>query len=87
MIPTRERILALKPRGKYILAYTIRSDDEVRTSDEIFDAITDTRADPAMISIAEKMIEQQEDTNAIVLMSALRARGPIATLTTRALGE
>ena len=32
----------------------------MRKSDEIFDAISDGHADPAMISIAEKIIEQQE---------------------------
>ena len=60
VMATRERILALEPRGKGILAYTIRSDAEVRKPDEIFDGISDTRADPAMIAIAEKIIEQQE---------------------------
>jgi DNA end-binding protein Ku len=60
VIGTRERILALEPRGKGILAYTIRSDAEVRSPDEIFDGISDKKADPAMIAIAEKIIEQQE---------------------------
>jgi len=60
VMSTRERILALEPRGKGILAYTIRTDAEVRRPDEIFDAIDDTAPDPAMISIAEKIIEQQQ---------------------------
>jgi DNA end-binding protein Ku len=60
VIGTRERILALEPRGKGILAYTIRTDAEVRKPDEIFDGISDRSADPSMISIAEKIIEQQE---------------------------
>jgi DNA end-binding protein Ku len=60
VIGTRERILALEPRDKGILAYTIRSNAEVRKPDEIFAAISDKAADPAMISIAEKIIEQQE---------------------------
>lgn len=60
VIGTRERILALEPRDKGILAYTIRTDAEVRKPDEIFDGISDKGADPAMISIAEKIIEQQE---------------------------
>ena len=60
VIGTRERILALEPRGKGILAYTIRSESEVRDPAEIFDGISDTTADPAMISIAEKIIEQKE---------------------------
>ncbi len=60
VMSTRERILALEPRGKGILAYTIRSDAEVRKPDEIFAAISDAKADPAMIAIAEKIIAQQE---------------------------
>jgi len=60
VIGTRERILALEPRDKGILAYTIRTDAEVRKPDEIFSGISDKAADPAMISIAEKIIEQQE---------------------------
>lgn len=60
VISTRERILALEPRGKGILAYTIRTDAEVRKPDEIFAGISEAPADPAMISIAERIIEQQE---------------------------
>ncbi|HEY2752189.1 Ku protein [Phenylobacterium sp.] len=60
VIGTRERILALEPRGKGILAYTIRTDAEVRKPEEIFKDIDDAKADPAMIAIAEKIIEQQE---------------------------
>lgn len=60
VIGTRERILALEPRDKGILAYTIRTDAEVRKPDEIFSGISDKGADPAMIAIAEKIIEQQE---------------------------
>ena len=60
VIGTRERILALEPRGKGILAYTIRTDAEVRKPDEIFASISDAKPDAAMISIAEKIIEQQE---------------------------
>jgi DNA end-binding protein Ku len=60
VIGTRERILALEPRGRGILAYTIRSDAEVRNPDEIFDSISAAKADAAMISIAETIIEQKE---------------------------
>ena len=60
VIGTRERILALEPRDNGILAYTIRTDAEVRKPDEIFGGISDKAADPAMIAIAEKIIEQQE---------------------------
>ncbi len=60
VIGTRERILALEPRGKGILANTIRTDAEVRKPEEIFASISDAKPDAAMISIAEKIIEQQE---------------------------
>jgi DNA end-binding protein Ku len=60
VIGTRERILALEPRGRGILAYTIRSDAEVRKPDEIFDTISAAKPDAAMISIAETIIEQKE---------------------------
>lgn len=60
VMSTRERILALEPRGKGILAYTIRTDAEVRKADEIFGAITDAEPDPGMIAIAERIIEQRE---------------------------
>jgi len=60
VLATRERILALEPRGKGILAYTIRSDAEVRKPDEIFDTIADVKPDPEMIAIAEKIIDQRE---------------------------
>ncbi len=59
VMATRERILALEPRGNGILATTIRTDAEVRKAEEIFGAISDTPADPAMIAIAKTIIEQQ----------------------------
>jgi len=60
VIGTRERILALEPRDKGILAYTIRSADEVRNPDEVFDGISAKKADPDMLAIAQKIIEQRE---------------------------
>jgi len=58
VLSTRERILALEPRGEGIVAWSIRSADEVRKPDEIFGAIADVKPDPSMIAIAEKIIEQ-----------------------------
>lgn len=60
VMSTRERIVALEPRGKGILAYTIRTDAEVRRSDEIFSSISDAEPDAGMIAIAERIIEQRE---------------------------
>lgn len=56
---TRERLIALEPRGKGLMATTLRVADEVRSADEVFDGIPDVTADAGMISIAEKIIEQQ----------------------------
>jgi len=59
VMSTRERLLALEPRGKGILAYTLRTDDEVRQPDEVFGGISTAKADADMIKIAEKIIEQK----------------------------
>ena len=59
VLSTRERLLALEPRGKGILAYSLRTGDEVRQADDIFGSISDAKPDAAMISIARKIIEQQ----------------------------
>src|SRR6202041_1525234 len=56
---TRERLLAIEPRDDGMLAYSLRSHDEVRDPDEAFDDIPATKADPAMVEIAEKIIDQQ----------------------------
>jgi DNA end-binding protein Ku len=60
VLSTRERLLALEPRGKGILAYSLRTEDEVRSSQEIFGGITNAKPDAGMIAIAEKIIAQQE---------------------------
>jgi DNA end-binding protein Ku len=60
VLATRERILALEPRDHGIVAWSIRSAAEVRKPEEIFAAIGDAQPDPAMIDIAEKIIDQME---------------------------
>lgn len=60
VLSTRERLLALEPRGKGIVATSLRSEDEVRKPDEIFGQIADVKPDRAMIEIAQSIIEQQE---------------------------
>jgi DNA end-binding protein Ku len=60
VLSTRERMLALEPRDKGIVAWTIRSADEVREPDQIFGTIAGAKPDPAMIEIAEKIIDQME---------------------------
>jgi DNA end-binding protein Ku len=55
---TRERLLAIEPRDDGMLAYSLRSHDEVRDPAEAFDDIPATKADRAMVEIAEKIIAQ-----------------------------
>ncbi len=52
--------MALEPRGKGILAYSLRANDEVRSAEAIFDGISNAKPDASMIAIAEKIIEQRE---------------------------
>lgn len=58
VMSTRERLLALEPHGKGIVAYTLRTRDEVRKPDELFDKIPDAAPDAAMVSIARQIIQQ-----------------------------
>ena len=60
VLATRERILALEPRDNGILAYTLRTDAEVRKPDEIFEGISGAKPNAGMIEIAEKIISQNE---------------------------
>ena len=56
----RERLLALEPRGKGILAYSLRTYDEVRDPADYFGDIPDVKPDAKMVEIAEKIIDQLE---------------------------
>jgi len=56
----RERLLALEPRDNGMMAWSLRSNREVRDPATIFDDIADRKPDAAMIAIAEKIIEQKE---------------------------
>jgi DNA end-binding protein Ku len=57
---TRERLLALEPRDKGILAYTLRMRDEVADPKKAFADIPAEKPDRRMIEIATRIIEQQE---------------------------
>lgn len=57
---TRERIVALEPRDKGIVAYTLRMYDEVVAPQRAFADIPDKKPDARMVEIALKIIEQQE---------------------------
>ncbi|MDB5460303.1 MAG: putative ATP-dependent ligase protein, partial [Caulobacteraceae bacterium] len=51
----RERLMALEPRDKGILAYTLRNRREVRQAEEIFAHIKDVKPPPQMVEIATKI--------------------------------
>jgi DNA end-binding protein Ku len=57
---SRERLVALEPRDKGILAYTLRMADEVVLPKDAFADIPSAKPDKRMIEIARKIIEQQE---------------------------
>ena len=54
----RERLMALEPRDKGIVAYSLRTFDEVRPAKDFFDSIPDKKPDQKMVDIAERIIEQ-----------------------------
>jgi DNA end-binding protein Ku len=56
----RERLVALEPRGKGIIATTLRSHDEVRDAKEFFDDIAAPRGDKSMVEVARKIMHQLE---------------------------
>jgi DNA end-binding protein Ku len=57
---TRERLVALEPRDKGIIVYTLRMGDEVVAPKDAFEDVPDVKASRQMIDIARKIIEQQE---------------------------
>lgn len=56
----RERLIAIEPQDRGLVAWSLRSKDEVREADDIFGEIPAHKADAGMIAIAEKIIAQQE---------------------------
>lgn len=57
---TRERLVALEPRDKGIVAYTLRMRNEVAEPKNAFRDIPDARPNKQMIEIATKIIDQQK---------------------------
>jgi len=57
---TRERLLAIEPRENGLMAYSLRSHDEVRDPAEAFEEVASVKPDAKMVEIAEQIIAQQE---------------------------
>jgi len=56
----RERLLALEPQAKGILAYTLRNKREVRAASDVFGDIKAAKPPAQMVEIASKIIDQLE---------------------------
>jgi DNA end-binding protein Ku len=57
---TRERLVAIEPREKGLLTYTLRMRDEVVNIQKALESIPDVKPDRQMVEIAEKIIAQLE---------------------------
>ena len=60
VLHTRERLMALEPQGRGIVAWSLRTSGEVRDAAGFFRDIPDVKPNTGMIEIASKIIEQQE---------------------------
>ncbi len=60
VLHTRERLLALEPRDNGIVAYSLRSNAEVRQPVDFFKDVPDATPDKGMVEIAAKIIDQLE---------------------------
>ena len=57
---TRERLMAMEPREKGLLVYSLRMRDEVVNLQKALESIPDMKPDRQMVEIAEKIIAQLE---------------------------
>jgi DNA end-binding protein Ku len=89
----RERLMALEPRDRGIVVYSLRANREVKSSAEFFDRIPDLKANPQMVDIAAQIIRQQEgpfdpsqfnDRYEDALRALIKQKEQGATVTTQA---
>ena len=59
VLTSREHLIAMSVREKGFLVTTLRTADEVRSSDEIFDEIKDSKPDKEMLQLATQLIRQK----------------------------
>jgi len=60
VLHTRERLMALEPRGDGIVVFSLRTHDEVRSPATFFREIPEVTPDPNMVEIAGRIIDQLE---------------------------
>jgi DNA end-binding protein Ku len=59
VMSSRERVVTIGARDKGMFVTTLRDPREVRSTSAYFDEIPDIKADPEMLQLAEKLIEQK----------------------------
>ena len=59
VLSRRERAVALEPRGKGIIVWTLRYGDEVRDPEEIFEGINLTRPEAKLLTLIRKLIDER----------------------------
>ena len=59
VMSSRERVVTIAPREKGMFVCTLRDYREVRSTSAYFDEIPEVKADPEMLQLAEKLIEQK----------------------------
>ena len=55
----KEYVAALKPCGKGLLLETLRYEEEIRKADPFFAGISDAKADPDLLAVAEELIKRK----------------------------
>jgi DNA end-binding protein Ku len=56
VLSRRERAVLLQPRGKGIILWTLRYGDEVRDPGEVFGRIDETKTEPKLVTMLQKLI-------------------------------
>ena len=55
----RDYVVAIRPSGRGLLLETLRYEDEIRKSDQIFGQIPEVKVDKDMLNLAEELIERK----------------------------
>ena len=61
VLARRERAVMLEPCGKGIILWTLRYGDEVRQPNEVFGDTADRKADPKLVGLVQKVIDERTE--------------------------
>jgi len=59
VIARRERVVAIAPLGRGLVAHTLREQRDLNDAGEVFRTVPDTRSDPEMVKLARQLIDRQ----------------------------